>query len=649
MTIEHELRKQIGDLGNIINGTGGKILQAIDNVSDRKERMKLMRNTAVSLVSWVEGKPTIQALTDQTLYYSDPVNITEFLLDPYYLGLKGQIYPAVLAEMESICSGEYVEVVLTGAIGTAKTTIAVWLQLYQLYLLSLMPHPHAKFHLDTSSEILIVFQSLNKDKAAGVNYQRFKTAVDHSPYFRENFPSNPDLESELHFPNRIIVKPISGDATAAIGENVLSGILDEVNFQAKITKSKRSTDGTGDYDQAIENYNSLAMRRKSRFMHEGKTAGLLCLVSSKRYPGEFTEVKIKESEKEVRETGATTIYVYDKRTWDIKPSGTYTGEWFPLFIGDVNHQSRLLDKGEEVDQNLRHLVDWIPIEYKSVFQQDMIRAIRDVAGISTRATNPFFTASDLVSSCFGTHQSIFSRGECDFVKTKVKLFPNRIEDPERARWVHLDLSVTGDCTGMVMGYVDKFSLIERTKGQYERLPHVKIDFCLQIQPPPNGEILYYKIRGILYKLRDEMGVNIRYVSFDSFQSTDSKQMLKQKGFMTGEQSMDTTTGPYDVLKTAMYDQRVAIPKHDALQEEILSLEFDPKVGARGKVDHPPKGSKDVADSLAGVVYGLTMRRETWLDHGIPLTDIPESVSQVVVDMKNMHNAEAYYDDDPVVT
>jgi hypothetical protein len=47
------------------------------------------------------------------------------------------------------------------------------------------------------------------------------------------------------------------------------------------------------------------------------------------------------------------------------------------------------------------------------------------------------------------------------------------------------------------------------------------------------------------------------------------------------------------------------------------------------VDHPAHGSKDCADSLAGVVYGLTTRRETWLDFGIPPTQIPQSVAQAM--------------------
>jgi len=36
-------------------------------------------------------------------------------------------------------------------------------------------------------------------------------------------------------------------------------------------------------------------------------------------------------------------------------------------------------------------------------------------------------------------------------------------------------------------------------------------------------------------------------------------------------------------------------------------------------------SKDVSDALAGVVYGLTMRREVWVSNDVDLGEIPPEV------------------------
>lgn len=105
------------------------------------------------------------------------------------------------------------------------------------------------------------------------------------------------------------------------------------------------------------------------------------------------------------------------------------------------------------------------------------------------------------------------------------------------------------------------------------------------------------------------------ISADSFQSVDMLQTFRRAGFITG--SMDRTTAPYEYLKSALYDERVSIPDHPVLRRELIALEIDHK---SGKVDHPPTGSKDFADALAGVVYGLTTRREVWPQHGV----VPEN-------------------------
>ena len=79
--------------------------------------------------------------------------------------------------------------------------------------------------------------------------------------------------------------------------------------------------------------------------------------------------------------------------------------------------------------------------------------------------------------------------------------------------------------------------------------------------------------------------------------------------------MDKTSLPYDVTKTAFYDGRVKAPTHDKALSEIVRLERDPQ---SGKIDHPPNFSKDCAYAVAGVVYGLTYRREIWARHGVPV-------------------------------
>ena len=99
-----------------------------------------------------------QLVEERYKYHRNPVGIREFVESPYYMNARGLVYPKVMDELEIMNSGKYTEVICTGSIGSAKTTIAVYTQVYQLYLLSCYVSPHAEFKLDPSTEIVIVVQ-----------------------------------------------------------------------------------------------------------------------------------------------------------------------------------------------------------------------------------------------------------------------------------------------------------------------------------------------------------------------------------------------------------------------------------------------------------------------------------------------------------
>jgi hypothetical protein len=259
------------------------------------------------------------------------------------------------------------------------------------------------------------------------------------------------------------------------------------------------------YDQAATVYNSIARRRKSRFQTQGKSPGILCLVSSKRYPGEFTDVKIAEAKTD------PTIYIYDKRVWEVKPEGTYVNGWFKLFIGDAMQKARILMPSEQVAEADQQKVMDVPNDFRKDFENDMLGALRDVAGVSVLARYPFFSSTDLVNAAFNTHASILNTEEADMDIVPVQFFPKRFQNLQCKRWVHIDLGLTSDSAGVVCGHVPRFVETE----DHVLMPEIQIDFALRVKPPPNQEIKFYKIRTLLQKLH-EAGLPITWVTFDSY-------------------------------------------------------------------------------------------------------------------------------------
>lgn len=575
---------------------------------------------AVEALRWLSN-PTIRPI----------VGIREFIDSPYYMNAlredgKSVIYDLVMLELEEMNNGNYSEAVLTGSIGAAKTTCALYTTAYQLYILSCYSSPHALYDLDPASEIVFIFQSLNAKSAKAVDYERFKSMIENAPYFREYFPFNKDLEAELHFPNRIIVRPVSGSETAAIGQNVFGGIIDEVNFMAVIEGGKNAgEDGT--YDQAIALYNSISKRRKSRFGVQGKVPGMLCIVSSRRYPGQFTDIKEAEARADVIKYGRSTIFVYDKRTWEIKPPGSFMSERFEVFIGDEARRPRILGPGEAATLGASYegLVVSIPKDFEDDFERDILSSLRDIAGVATLAKHPFIVDREKIKAAMRKDNIAFQRERVDFAETQLSIIASELYKPLLPRFFHCDLALTGDSAGFAIGTVIGFKTVSTVAGAIELLPIIHIDALLEIAPPKGGEIKLHKVRDVIHTLR-KLGLNIKWGTFDQYQSRDSMQLLKQAGLAVGYQSVDTTLAPYDFLKNALYDCRLSLPEHAKCALELASLE---KFVKKNKIDHPPGGSKDVADALAGVVYGLTMRREIWALHGVSSTSLPSIVKQAI--------------------
>ena len=87
------------------------------------------------------------------------------------------------------------------------------------------------------------------------------------------------------------------------------------------------------------------------------------------------------------------------------------------------------------------------------------------------------------------------------------------------------------------------------------------------------------------------------VTFDQWQSVDMIQTLRGLGVNADLHSVKKTD--YDTLMTTIYDNRLRGYWNALLvEDELLKL----KLINNTKIDHPTKGTKDLADSLAGAVY-----------------------------------------------
>lgn len=122
-----------------------------------------------------------------------------------------------------------------------------------------------------------------------------------------------------------------------------------------------------------------------------------------------------------------------------------------------------------------------------------------------------------------------------------------------------------------------------------------------------GRVLYNKVRSI-----SNGRCNVYDISVDgdhsyiangivSHNCVEMHQQIKRRGITPHIISTDTSTTPYDELKSAFYENRIEIYDYEPFTYEFLHLEYD---RIAGKIDHPTAGSKDQADSVAGAIFGL---------------------------------------------
>jgi len=575
------------------------------------------------------GQKRLIDLMGKAEFKHTPVDMRTFCMDRYYLGNTcDNIYPRLLDDLAELFSGGYHEAIFSGSIGYGKTFAASIGIVRILYELSCMTNPHESFGLAKDSNISIVNLSVNEALAVKVIFENIATKVRASPYFQENFRFQV-TKKELRFPGNVWVAARASTDTSALGLNVVSAALDETNFMARTRHQKASHARWNHYDRAETLYAAMKRRMKSRFERHGKLPGVLFLVSSKRTKDDFTARRVRESRED------PLVFVRDYALWDVKPEAYYSSKKFWVLCGDESTPSRILDASEveATKEKVKEaeglvLID-VPEDFKADFERDLEGAIRDIAGVATVTISPFIHRRERIDDAIqpkrlhpfssltydpsrGGH---FNWGE--MVGTTVDRGIGGMEyqvqrpriNPHALRHVHIDPSLSSDATGLCVAHISGWKDVERRgeeqgKVYVEAAPIYMVDLILKIVPPLGDELILGDIRRLVYEMATH-GYSFAMVTMDSYQSADSLQKFKSKGYNAELLSVDKTMEPYENLKLALYEGRLFYYEYPPLLDELRKLEHDRD---RNKVDHPVGGSKDVADALAGCLFTLSQHR-----------------------------------------
>lgn len=537
------------------------------------------------------------------------VPIETWLSEEFYSGPSAkQLYPYWKKAIIKVFTSpvRINTVVITGSIGTGKSTAATYMLAYMLYELSCYYPPQALYNLMTNSKILLAYFNITKELAGQVGFAQFRDLIDTIPYFQNIFKRNEKKNSMLEWPQSQLYMKSASSSNDVIGMNLISFFVDEANFFKGDGAASSGTSINDVQSKARQLYNSVRTRGKSRFVVNNVDYTFNIVVSSSMYASSFTEEIIQESRNDQH------VMVFDAKIWEVKNVNTYSKERFVVFSGnelidplicksvaDVNY-IRAHYKLDEVNcetpnEAIKDITEYdikkrfieVPMNFLNEFEGNIIQALQDIAGVPVSATGKLFSNRDSYAraltgeeSPFVQDQIIISTGANTTIQDYFKK-DWRPKNINKKRFIHFDQSTSGDSYGAAQCYIDDIKYDEYG------LPLISIeyDWMIRINPPkPPHKIDLAKVRSIIPWQEKNFGITFGKISYDTFQSAEAVQDLEKSGYPVAFRSVEKDK-PYLNLTDLYYQGRIHHYRNEWYEKELFDLNW---YRALGKVDHPPK-------------------------------------------------------------
>lgn len=539
--------------------------------------------------------PTIEEFYTSKFYLGNATNCGDGIYDYWKETLK-DIFPNPLYQNYQVC-------IFRGAIGIGKSTVASLAFLYVLAKLILMHDPHGFFGLLKNKDMIAFLYSIQKNTIMNALVKPINEMIESSPFFKKYM----NMEKKgLHFKNKLTIQ-YGSEIRSNIGKDIPLVIMDEIQQQRL-------------KNQVKDNYNSLKARIKSRFMLDNGIFfnSLMVLVGSAGGEGDFAQHLTEEARDD------PGVKLIEPPQWEVlKSKVNYSGKTFKLFIGSDSSEPKILQTEDEVIQYAQmedeDLIMDVPIEYFKEFEEDIYIALRDLAGVTTRSSHSLISNVSKLSQVFKVENKFFGSDKLiipffdssrivDKLKFKDVPIKSLLLNANKPRFIHIDIGVVSDLTGISMVHIADYVETKRYDYQVQKVtkssdPWYITDFSVGIGRRKSEETSIPKIRDFIFDLRNA-GIILHTVTCDGYQSTQLIQELKMAGINAYQQSVIRDSSAYDIFKRAAYEDRVIVTKNKLLFEEFKRLVKVIKNG-KVKVHHPStknSGSHgDIAESLVGAL------------------------------------------------
>jgi len=557
-------------------------------------------------------------LDEHPLFEQRPATIREFMTQDY-LNIEKKVRPGIMEVLIDIfgtqIDPEWLSLkrraVMTGGIGIGKTTFASIVLPYMVHWCYCLRDPQDYFGLMADSKIAFMMMSTSEKQAKEVLFGDVKARIDTSPWFRQYCKRDPRFENQVRFEKNLWILPGGSVETRFEGYNILGGVIDEGD-------SHKQTDRK---DYAEEGYDTINSRIESRFMDDksGKHRGILIVIGQTKSATGFMR-KIYNECMTDPDAVAKRMSIWESKGWhlytdnpddakNMRETGNRKSFIYDTVRKEIIPKTEALARGIDFTSKSNDQFIEVPTAYINGFIRNPVKALRDLAGIPPESADPFISLTHRIAEC----QDTWAERMGPKSPVNESAHEPRLEQWFRARdrlkrVLHVDMaySAEGDALGMAMGHVPEVTDIDG-----EEKPLIVFDFLMRWHAAPGTEIILSDVRRIIYRLKFDLGFNLTRVTLDGFEGVDFRQQMARNKIPHETLSVDKKKMPYEDLRDAIYDGRCLFPKYmtklnkgDTDTVNIAFKELSQLQDVGQKIDHPPNGSKDVADAMAGVVHYL---------------------------------------------
>jgi hypothetical protein len=523
-------------------------------------------------------------------FEEQPVEIEEFVTSTDYLGLPplSQNQYTMIKAMTQVYKKDTLvrwlgeeegekrwkqtcnEVIFQLGKGSGKDYTSTIAAAYITYLLLCLKDPAVYYGKPPGDSIDILNIAINAVQANNVFFKGFKQRIEKSPWFIGKY--NPKAGS-IEFDKSITVHSGHSEREAWEGYNVLVVVLDEISGFAL-----ESTTGHDQAKTAQSIYDMYRASLTSRFPDFGK----LILLSFPRFKNDFIQQKYEEAIASKETVIKTHEFILNPDLPEDEPGNKFSISWEEDHIVAYKVPKTYALKRPTWEINPTRSIE----DFKIDFYKNAEDALSRFACMPPEAVDAFFKSREKIETAFNNpNLAVDSSGRyAEWFKP--------IDDKEY--FIHVDLAQKHDHCAVSLAHVEKWVNMKVGNEYAQSAPVVVVDAVRFWTPTASKSVDFTDVKDYILSLR-QRGFNIKLTTFDRWNSHDMMQQLRGYGMNT--ELLSVAKKHYEDMAMIIAEERVKGPRIDLLIDELLQLRI-----MRDRVDHPRKGSKDLADAVCGSIY-----------------------------------------------